>query len=191
MEYINKKVAMGMIFLVVALFVISFVSGVAFKKIVLIAPGEEITEVIKLQNLNEGDPDLRFIGEITQGSEYVSFVGGNEWVVPNGEMGDAEMKISVPVSASVGDSYMISMTFRSVGEESESGGSAIQFSKSVGITFNVNVVDASEVPERSAEEKRFEFGELGAKFLWGIGIIILLVIVWYVIKMRTQLNNSV
>src|SRR3989338_10329893 len=118
MEYINKKVAMGMIFLVVALFVISFVSGVAFKKIVLIAPGEEITEVIKLQNLNEGDPDLRFIGEITQGSEYVSFVGGNEWVVPNGEMGDAEMKISVPVSASVGDSYMISMTFRSVGEES-------------------------------------------------------------------------
>jgi len=168
---------------VVALLAVNVNAGVGFKNVISASPGEIVNEFIRLQNLAEGNPDLEYTGKITSGGEIISFVEGSEYSVPNGEIVDAPIRVSVPSDARIGQVYTINMVFKSIPVSADkTSGNAVQFTKTVGISFDVEVVEAPTPPAPT--------GIGGGTIGLIIGIIIIIVIIWYVLKKRGESSSS-
>lgn len=183
---INKFKIFGLVGIFIFLF--GFISlevsaiGVGFSQIIELHPGQSIDRSISLQNLPVGGGDLKFIGVITEGMEYVS-LDDDDVRVNDGEIGHVAIKISVPDSANVGDTYPVKIKFNTAEisqiDETDSG-NAVQFNLGTGISFDVIVI------EKPLQEEQPASGELS--LIWIIlGIILLIAIVaiiWFIIKNR-------
>ncbi len=178
-KIVKSKEILLAISLAVILLSLSLVSaGVAFKKVVEVYPGETTNEKLILQNLGEGNPDLTFEISVREGSDLVSF-GSTKVNVLNGEIKDVPLTVRAPSGAAVGELSNVKVVFRAVPMASEAltgQGSGLQFIKSVGISFDVKVVE--KPAERPAAE------ELGAAWILLIVIIVvaIIAIIYFFIK---------
>jgi LPXTG-motif cell wall-anchored protein len=189
------KLKFGVIFLVVTLFLAGLTTAIGFKKVILAEPGQTIEEFIRLQNLAPDEPSLRFTGTITGGGEIVSFIDGNEFDVANGEIIDAPLLVTVPSGAVVGQEYTINMVFRSVpisAEDDVPGDNAIQFTRTVGISFDVRVV-AEPIAPPTPPAPATGGEESSNSIIWIIAlavVILLLIIIIVVIKKMKKDTGS-
>jgi len=182
-----------MMLVVTVLLMISIVAGVGFKEVILAYPGQTVDEFIRMQNLALGDPDLEFTGTLIDGAGVVSFIGSSEYEVPNGEIVDAPIRISVPSDAQIGQVYTISMVFRSVPVSADvDEGNAVQFTQSVGFSFDVKVVEQSQIPEATPDELPATTGDNTLLYILVVlGVVILIVIIWFALrKNKDQTNKS-
>jgi len=84
-------------------------------------PGQTTEGILVLQNLG-GNSDLIVEGIITEGEEFVSFVGGEDtFVVPKGEKLSVSYVVNIPEGANIGDINNIVFSFKIVlsGESGE------------------------------------------------------------------------
>ena len=164
---------------IMTLFMIGLVmAGVTFKDVVEVYPGEIMTESLKLQNLGDGAPDLVFEGSIREGEEIV-VMDKTKVKVPSGEIKDFSLKIKAPSGAKIGDTFDVKMVFRALPDDESSGDvTGLQFIKSVGISFEVKVVE---------KPKEIEEGISTTWIILGIiAILILIAIIWFVVKNKKE-----
>jgi len=121
MEIKNKKIKMKLVLL--SLVILSFplisAAGVATpywdENPLKLAPGESATVTLSLQNM-VGEEDLSIKAEISEEAEDIAtIIGNNQYNVPLGsEDIPVKIKIEIPKNAEVGDSYLVSVSFRQV-----------------------------------------------------------------------------
>lgn len=154
---INKKeMKMGKLSLILIAFVIfsgyasAFGIGSAYHKDnpLKLGVGETKEIVFNLQNM-PGPADISARPSISKGSEVLALINSGDILVPVGGSIDVKAKVSIPVSAKIGDIYPIEITFTTLAK-SESG--TFSFGSSVGKGFNIIVVPAAEeaLPEEKA-----------------------------------------
>jgi hypothetical protein len=149
MKIKNRNTLIGMIFLVgVVLFASNvFAIGVGYTEVLEVYPGQKLNEVLSLQNFPAGGGEVKFIGSVERGGEYVSFPAGNAFIVSDGSVGRGEYQVFIPENAKVGESHTVVMHFRTVPisrPEKVVSGSTIQLLSGVGFSFDVKVVEAPE-----------------------------------------------
>jgi hypothetical protein len=171
--------------LIIGMFLVSLVSaGVGFRKVINLNQGEVHIENLRLQNLDPDGVELVFEGSILEGEEIVSFDGGSKFTVLVGEIIDAPLSVKVPSDANIGDSYPVRMLFRSYPSNPVEGSGTLQFTKGVGISFDVNVVEKVEEPESSQPASP------GIGMGWIIVIVIALIILAFIIYGFVRNNNG-
>lgn len=140
-------------------------------------PGQSTTTFFEIQN---GDSTTITVeAEMLEGSEVATLVGGPSYSVGAGEKNRAQLRVDVPSDASIGDRYTVKAVFRQTSPSPGDEGT-VQFAFSVAREFDVIVVDESEV-NVVAGDQPVDAGSLSYLY-WIIGIIILIIIVWLVVK---------
>lgn len=180
-----KKPLRTGIFLVLLLFICTFVSafgvGSAYHKDnpLKLSAGESVEVNFNLQNMAEPE-DINFQVSIIKGSELIGIINPQEsYFLPVGGSVDVKAKVTLPIDAKVGDVYPVEITFTTI-TEGESG--TFGFGSSVGRSFDVIVVPKvvekkEEIPEVSKEK-----GVKLTPYLIGVGILILILIIFLIIK---------
>jgi len=145
-----RMVGLGIVFLLgVILFASNAIAiGVGYTEIVQAYPGQRLNEVLSLQNFPAGNGEVKFIGGVDEGEEYVSFPAGNAFIVSDGSIGRGEYEVTIPDNAKVGDTYEVRMHFRTVPISPDTGqvisGNSIQLLSGVAFSFDINVIEEPE-----------------------------------------------
>jgi len=182
---INKKkkviefLLIGVLIIMSSIFV-SATFGVGFANSKLkLYPGEVFDSSFSLQNNNEPG-DLNIEAFIEEGAEYLSFTGESKYEVPVGSSVALPVRITVPEDAKIGDTYNLIVLFKNIPGEAEGEGGTVDFVISVRRTIEIEVIPK---PGEEAEGT-------GTMIYWIIGIIILIVIIWFVAKKKGSISGK-
>jgi hypothetical protein len=146
-------------------------------------PGETKDISFNLQNcpalLEDCDKeDVNVILSFLEGEEIAEVRGGSEYLVPYGSANtNIILRVSVPESASVGDSYNVKF---SVTSAPKGEGGNVQ----LGVKYNVDF--PVEVGEESFEQPQVSGEGSGNLIWWIVGIVVVVLIIWYVVKRKKQ-----
>jgi hypothetical protein len=153
-----------------------------------LSPGENKVITFSLQN-RAGDKDVKFIGEVVEGSEIVNFKDKNREYFVEGSS-DSEVLVDVlvdiPKNAKIGEEYDIKLEFKPLPIEGQEEG-MVQLSVRLSRYFKVNVVKEGELSEESIED-------LGKNWFWillGIIIVIIsVIIIKFILGRRNEETNN-
>ncbi len=135
-------------------------------------PGQTAETFFEIQNPE--DVEIVVQGNLLEGSEVASLIDGPDYSVDSKEKNRAVVRVTIPESASIGDRYTIKAVFKQISPVAGEG-EGVQFSFNVAKEFDVLVVKEAEVQEVEAPQ--------GTNFwYWVIGIIILIIIIWFAMK---------
>jgi len=115
------------------------------------------------------------IAEIRSGEEYSVPAGARDVKVI--------LRISVPESANIGDTYDVKFSVKAVPEEDQGGN--VQLAVGYGVSFPVEVVEKSSVPVEPEPQEPAKTGT-GNALLWIIAIIVIIIIIYWFIKRKKQ-----
>jgi len=147
-------------------------------------PGQRIDTVFTIQNLLGDAVDVTMEGIFEEGGEVISFSAGNIFDVSAGGVVDTPVRIQIPSNAAIGTEYLVTVLFRTVEGETDEDGN-VQFLTNVRRNFKIIVV--TQQPAEEVEEAQPEgVGGVGNFWLWGIGIIFLIIIIWLVLKRKSS-----
>jgi hypothetical protein len=181
---INKIIGSLSIAGVLVILLFSFVSALGISSVISddqdleASSGQEVIVEIKLSN-QDAEDGATFKGEIIKGSEIVS-IGKEKYYVPYEEVVIAEMKVKIPESAEIGQTYDVIYKFSQVPNADDMQG--ITFSQSFQSGFKINVV-----PEKPIEPVVVSTPEGLSKttiILLILSIIVIIVIIFFLIKRR-------
>lgn len=147
-----------------------------------LGPGESIDTIFILDNFGEDASDVTVEIVVEEGSEYITLAGDASFSLAKEGSAEVPVSISVPAEASVGDSYNAEILFRptSGGEEGAGGeGTTIGFVMSQRKSIDIVVVAAAG--ETTGDGTPPEGSNL---WLWIIGIIVLIIIIWLVLRKK-------
>jgi len=137
-------------------------------------PGQEQKVIFSLEN-QDIDRTISLEGTLLEGSEITSLDKG-PYDVKKGESVNVEIKVKVPTSANIGDSYSVLYEFVQVSESEGDGGTS--FVQGIRRGFNVDVVE-----KPVAEEEPAVVG--GISWIWWAVIIVAVVLIlWWFMKKR-------
>jgi uncharacterized membrane protein len=159
---------LGVAVLMSGFFVAAF--SVGSSSAVNVEPGGSVDTSFSLMNLGENAEDVVIEITVERGEEYLSFPDGTIFDVPAGQSVSVRAIVSVPSDSGDGDSYPVKLVFNAIeGGVNEGGTVDIVFGYSK--SFNINVAESLEAREGA-----------GNFWLWVIGIIVVIVIIWLVMK---------
>ena len=141
--------------------------------------GETKDIEMQLQNMMD-DYDITAVANITNGSEIASLTdSSNEYLVPQGATDvKANLRISIPETASTGSNYTIDVTFQKTGGP---GGEGVQLQGSVTQRFNILVAE-QPAPEPISEETTQEQVPLKTVISLILILIIVIVVIFFIFK---------
>jgi len=144
-------------------------------------PGQTIDAKFVLQN-HAGTEDVFVQADVTEGAEIFKFTDTGILIIPKGGRIDVDYQVTAPSGAKIGDKYVISVEFSSVG----SGEGTIALSSSIGTGFDVFIGSIADYVEEEPEAELSE-SEISKGILYGIvGIILLIIIIIIILKNRNR-----
>jgi len=179
---INKKYQQIGILLLTIILLTNFISafGVGapyYKENPLKLPAGGSMEVIfNLQN-GPGPDDITARPSIVQGSEILELIDSKDISVPVGSSIDVITKVTIPNDAEIGTVYPVEISFTTI---TGIRAGSFSFGGSVGRKFDVIIVLSEEEKAKLETQKQM----ISYALYTIIGIIILVVIIWLVLKKR-------
>lgn len=154
-------------------------------------PGEMLDISYSLQNNDVGTGTIIIEALVEEGGDYVKFLGeNNKFEVPEGANVEAPIKINIPETAIIGDTYNVKVLFRQLNtiSETESSGTNVGFAFNQRNSFEIEIKEKpSEIIEGEIAWQEKETGNM--VFLWLlVGIIAIVIIAWLFIK-RNKNDN--
>lgn len=146
-------------------------------------PGQVLEDTFSLQNTEEGADNLVIEAQIEEGDEYISFIGENEFEIPEGGNAAVPVRISVPGDANIGDVYTFTLLFKVISglEDVETEGTSIGFAMSQRKTIEIEVISEEEPPEELPAPSEEQIG-IGWIILGILIVIIIVVLIYFVVK---------
>ena len=149
-------------------------------------PGQNAEIILSIQNQLEGATNIQMEGLLEEGSEIVSFVGGNDYSIPAGGSTSVKLKISVPQNVPIGTQYPVTILLKTTAKEPGEGieSTGVTFVEDLRKTFQVKVIAKPEAP---AETPEIEPPISLTAIILSLAILIVIVIIlWLVIKNKKQ-----
>lgn len=140
-----------------------------------ISPGQTVNTYFMIQNVGDSTGDIDVKASVIEGAEFATLLDGSSYSVADGQQREARIEVSVPSDAPIGTIYPVKVLFQQV--SSGNGNEPLQFSFNVEREFGVVVVESEAIQQISDKVESNNF------WLWIIGLIVFVVLVWVVIVM--------
>ena len=180
-----RKVCYNVVIVAIAIITLnSFVSAfaVGVSGGLNLYPGQELDAFYSLMNTVGGSTDISVEGQIGEGSEIVSFSGGNKFDVPAGGVVSVPIKYHIPNDALIGKIYIVSVSFKTLSAGQGSG--SVGFIQDAHNSLTVTVI---EKPVEQNITSPAEENKLGANIWLGILVILVVaVVLWWIIRKKAK-----
>lgn len=190
----DKSLMKGLSLVIMLVFLTSFISafGVGFIGSDLkMYVGQDYDTTFSLRNTEEYDITLE--ATIETGSEYLTFTEGiTTFNIPQGEYVEFPVKISIPADANIGDEYTVKVLFKNIGDipEGVGGGTTIGIVFDQRNNINIEVVEKpqpkSTTPPPTPPATQTPAETDMTMWYWVIGIAVVLLVVWFIMKKKRK-----
>jgi len=152
-------------------------------------PGQERDVSFLLVN-RAGNPTTDALVTLDESAGVAEITSGEEYTVPP-EARDVRvvLKVSIPDSASIGDSYEVKFSVREIPEEDQGGN--VQLGVGYGVTFPITVVSQGDAPEQTTPtESTARTASTGAIVIWIVMIIIIILLIAWLFGRKKQASSE-